>query len=97
MVPSIYETWGLNINEALASQTPVICSDVCGASVDLIDEGKTGYKYKVGDIKQLYKKTNIVLYNKKIYARMIKNIKIKIERYSINETLKSLKKITNEG
>ena len=46
MVPSIYETWGLNINEALASQTPVIFL-MCGASADLIDEGKTGFKYKV--------------------------------------------------
>ena len=97
VVPSIYETWGLNINEALASQTPVICSDVCGASADLIDEGKTGFKYKVGDSNKLYKKTNIVLYNKRIYARMIKNIKIKIKRYSIDQTLDSLKKIINEG
>ena len=57
----------------------MICSDVCGIA-DLIDEGKTGFKYKIGNL-NVYK-TNIVLYNKRIYARMIKNIKIKIKRYS---------------
>ena len=39
IVPSKYETWGLNINEAFASDTPVICTKNCGASADLLHEG----------------------------------------------------------
>ena len=43
IVPSEYETWGLNINEAFATNTPVICTSECGASEDLIINGKTGF------------------------------------------------------
>jgi glycosyltransferase involved in cell wall biosynthesis len=35
---SISETWGLAINESLASGIPVIASDKCGGAVDLINE-----------------------------------------------------------
>ena len=97
MVPSFYETWGLNINEAFASKTPVICSYNCGASVDLIEQGKTGFKYRVGDLSDLYKKTYKILNNQKLYKMMIKKIKIKIEKYNVDKTLKSLNKIINEN
>lgn len=32
------ETWGLNINEAIACQITVFASDKCGGSIDLLDE-----------------------------------------------------------
>ena len=32
--------WGLVINEALASGVPVLCTDVVGASPDLIEHGR---------------------------------------------------------
>lgn len=97
VVPSYYETWGLNINEAFASKTPVICSYNCGASVDLVEQGKTGFKYRVGDLSDLYKKTYKILNNQKLYKMMIKKIKIKIEKYNVDKTLKSINKIINEN
>lgn len=97
IVPSYYETWGLNINEAFASDTPVICSDKCGAAKDLIDEGKTGFKYKLGDLKSLFRKTNNILKEKKIHNKFIKNLRLKIKKYNLEITLKSLKKIINEN
>lgn len=36
------ETWGLALNEALASGTPIIVSDKCGGSIDLIN-ASNGY------------------------------------------------------
>ena len=97
VVPSYYETWGLNINEAFASDTPVICSDKCGAAKDLIDEGKTGFKYKVGDLKTLFKKSNDILKIKKNHNKFIKNIRLKLKKYDLEITLKSIKKIINEN
>ena len=97
VVPSFYETWGLNINEAFASKTPVICTSDCGASVDLIEQGKTGFKYKVGDLSSLYKKTYTILNNQKLYKKMIKKIKIKIEKHNIDKTLRSINKIIYEN
>jgi glycosyltransferase involved in cell wall biosynthesis len=37
ILPSISETWGLAINEALASGTKVIASELCGGGIDLIN------------------------------------------------------------
>ena len=64
VLTSWYETWGLTINEAFASSTPVICTSSCGASHDLIKNGITGYTYKIGDLKNL-KKNRCFLFNKK--------------------------------
>jgi glycosyltransferase involved in cell wall biosynthesis len=38
ILPSISETWGLGINEALASGTKVIASVFCGGAIDLISD-----------------------------------------------------------
>jgi glycosyltransferase involved in cell wall biosynthesis len=38
LLPSLSETWGLGMNEALACGVPVAASIHCGGSVDLIDE-----------------------------------------------------------
>jgi glycosyltransferase involved in cell wall biosynthesis len=43
------ETWGLVVNEALASGTPVVVSDAVGCAPDLALEGQTGSVYPVGD------------------------------------------------
>ena len=96
IITSFYETWGLTINEAFAANVPVICSKSCGASSDLIENGKTGFIYKTGDINYLNKKTKLILNNKKLSLEMIKNIKRKIKNYSLTYTLNSIDKILNE-
>ena len=93
---SKYETWGLTINEAFASSLPVICTNNCGSSKDLIENGKTGFIYKVGDLKSLNKKTHLILNDKKISALMIRNIKKKIKKYSLTYTSDSICKILND-
>ena len=55
VVPSVKEPWGLVVNEAMASGTPVIASDCVGASYDLIEVGKTGYVFKSNDQESLAK------------------------------------------
>ena len=82
IVTSFYETWGLNINEAFASNVPVICSHDCGASSDLVVNKKTGFVYKTGNINDLNKKINLILHDKKLASAMLKNIK-KIKHYSL--------------
>lgn len=50
------ETWGLSINEAMASGKPVLVSDICGAAIDLVKEGTNGYVFHSGDSKDLNNK-----------------------------------------
>lgn len=47
------ETWGLVINEAMASGLPAIVSNKVGCGKDLIIPGVTGYIYECGDIDML--------------------------------------------
>lgn len=47
------ETWGLVVNEAMASGRPAIVSRKAGCCVDLIVEGKTGYAVDVSDLNGL--------------------------------------------
>lgn len=42
LLPSVHESWGAVVNEALASGVPVMVSSVAGAS-DLIEDGKNGF------------------------------------------------------
>lgn len=47
------ETWGLVVNEAMASGRPAIVSSSAGCCRDLIQENITGYQITVGDIEVL--------------------------------------------
>src|SRR5687768_15274074 len=47
------ETWGLVVNEALASGTPCIVSDRVGSGPELIQPGATGFSYPVGNVEAL--------------------------------------------
>jgi glycosyltransferase involved in cell wall biosynthesis len=44
------ETWGLVVNEALATGLPVIVSAAVGCAPDLVEDGVTGYQYPLGHI-----------------------------------------------
>jgi glycosyltransferase involved in cell wall biosynthesis len=47
------ETWGLVVNEAMASGVPAIVSDAVGCAPDLIVPGMTGWTYPAGDVEAL--------------------------------------------
>jgi glycosyltransferase involved in cell wall biosynthesis len=47
------ETWGLVVNEALATGLPCVVSNAVGCAPDLIRDGETGYVYPLDDIDAL--------------------------------------------
>ena len=47
------ETWGLAMNEAMASSRPVIAGSKVGGARDLVAEGVTGWMFESGDLQQL--------------------------------------------
>ncbi|HVZ76412.1 MAG TPA: glycosyltransferase family 4 protein, partial [Gemmatimonadaceae bacterium] len=49
LVPSAWESWGLIVNEALASGLPCIVTAGVAAAPDLVDEGVSGWVVPVGD------------------------------------------------
>ena len=96
ILTSEYETWGLTINEALASGVPVICTKNCGSSNDLITNKKIGYTYELGNISDLSNKMNQILFKRKLFKNFNVIAKKKISNFSKEKTILSLKDIINE-
>lgn len=53
VVPSARESWGLVVNEAMAAGRPAIVTDRVGCGPDLVENGRTGFTYPVGDVSAL--------------------------------------------
>lgn len=49
VLPSDYEPWALVVNEAMAAGLVVVASDVVGAAYELVQDGRNGRLFKVGD------------------------------------------------
>ncbi len=49
VLPSTREPWGLVVNEAMAAELPVLVSQRCGCSVDLVHEGENGFTFDPQD------------------------------------------------
>jgi glycosyltransferase involved in cell wall biosynthesis len=53
VLPSHYDAFGVVVNEAMLCGSIPIVSDKVGARFDLIEEGKTGFIFPVGDVDKL--------------------------------------------
>jgi glycosyltransferase involved in cell wall biosynthesis len=96
IITSKYETWGLVINEAMASGLPVIATKQCGATEDLIKNAKTGYLYNHYELDKLFSNFNKFLNKIDLKKKIKKNIQLKINNYNYEQTISSLKKILND-
>jgi len=47
------ESWGLVVNEALATGLPCVVSDAVGCAPDLVHDGETGYRVPLGDVERI--------------------------------------------
>jgi glycosyltransferase involved in cell wall biosynthesis len=45
ILSSFSETWGLSVNEAMASGKAIVVSNSCGCAPDLVKEGRNGYVF----------------------------------------------------
>jgi glycosyltransferase involved in cell wall biosynthesis len=64
VLPSLSETWGLGVNEAMACSRAVLVSDQCGCAADLVNENCNGYIFKSENAEDLVEKLTL-LYNEK--------------------------------
>jgi glycosyltransferase involved in cell wall biosynthesis len=53
VLPSYSEPWGLVVNEAMVCGMPVIVSNKCGSSHDLVKNGQNGYTFNPYDTDEL--------------------------------------------
>ena len=72
VMPSEYETWGLSVNEAMASGCACLVSKETGCSIDLMKikgKNQNGLIFDSGDIKTLSLKIKYFLDNKNIISK----------------------------
>lgn len=90
ILPSIYDVWGLVVNEAMFSGLPVIVSNICGCSLDLVKESENGYTVNPLDENDIADKIKKVLYEKKNYGLESRKI---IKDWTFTNSAKNLEKI----
>src|SRR5690606_20910096 len=61
VMPSLWEPWGLVLNEAMSCALPVIASSVAGATSDHVVDGVDGYSCEPANPEQLARKIESIL------------------------------------
>lgn len=82
VLPSRFETWGLVLNEAMLFGLPVIASSMVGAGEDLIEEGKNGYIFDMGNVDALTAKLRSLLASPDIRRSFGQRSHTIVQRYS---------------
>jgi glycosyltransferase involved in cell wall biosynthesis len=60
VLPSAGESWGLVVNEAMATGLPCVVSDRVGCAPDLVKVGETGFVFPMGDTESLVSALKLV-------------------------------------
>jgi glycosyltransferase involved in cell wall biosynthesis len=91
VLPSVFEPWGLVINEVMNAGRAVVVSDQVGCASDLIRSGENGYIFNTGDLDGLRQALmNIVSDPQNCQAMGQKSLEI-IETWGIEEDVAGLK------
>jgi glycosyltransferase involved in cell wall biosynthesis len=89
------ETWGLAINEAMASGKAIIASDKVGCAVDLVQEGVNGYIFKSNNQQDLLDKLILMSNSKEQLAIMGKKSFDLIQAWSFENQVEAIIKTIN--
>ncbi len=90
------ETWGLSVNEALACGTPVIVSDKCGSSKDLVKHEENGLVFKSDDCQDLIQKMERIC-NDEFRKRLAAKATDSLEKYTYQSYKTALDQIFLKG
>jgi len=87
VLPSLRETFGLVINEAMACGLPVITTRVAGAK-DLISQGENGFIVNEANVDHLYLAMRDIIVNEELARKMgEKSLEIIERRYNIEQAV----------
>ena len=89
------ETWGLAINEAMASGLAVIASDKCGGAIDLITPN-TGIIFESSNQKSLYNAMLHYINDQSISISNGLNAQVYIQQFNYSESINSLEHLINK-
>lgn len=98
ILPSRADQWGLVVNEAMASGLPVVVSEKCGCSDDLVENHKNGFLFNPGMAGELKEALNEFLSLDDEKIKSMKQYSLdKIKDYSLNNFSDGLHKAIYEA
>jgi glycosyltransferase involved in cell wall biosynthesis len=95
-LPSLSETWGLAINEAMACGLPVLTSDKVGCAADLVKEGYNGAIFRSNQRDDLADKLARLINSKAILQEYGNNSKNLIKSSSFENVAEAIENKLNE-
>lgn len=95
-LPSLSETWGLAINEAMACGRAVLASDKVGCAADLIKKDYNGAIFKSEDLSDLVSKLKVLTQSKELLNSYGANSKALINGWSFSKIAEAIENKLNE-
>jgi glycosyltransferase involved in cell wall biosynthesis len=90
VLPSLYEPFGLVVNEAMLCGCPVAVSDRVGAKYDLVREGGNGYVFPAGNVEALAAIYRDFLPDHEKRQRMGNAARLRMETWSPREYINAM-------
>ena len=90
VLPSISEPWGLVVNEAMVCNMPVLVSNYCGCSLDLVHEGVNGHTFDPYNTEELAEKMQLFILNESKLKDMGEKSAQIISHYSPENSAKQM-------
>jgi glycosyltransferase involved in cell wall biosynthesis len=87
VLPSVYDAFGVVVNEAMLCGCPVAASDHVGAARDLIEHGRTGFVYPCGDVDALAAILGRALENREWLSELGRAARIRMESWSPRQNI----------
>src|SRR5205814_1266551 len=84
------ETWGMVVNEAMASGLPCFVSDAVGCGPDMIAPGQTGDIFALGDTNRIASLLTFYAEESNGLMRMGETARRKIDKYSISAAVEGV-------
>jgi glycosyltransferase involved in cell wall biosynthesis len=89
------ETWGLSVNESLASGTPVLVSNQCGCAFDLVKQNVNGLIFESNELDDMVSKMELFT-DQSFYLQIKARVKEELDYFSFNSFEKALDKISDQ-
>jgi glycosyltransferase involved in cell wall biosynthesis len=89
ILPSVSETWGLAMNEAMASGIPVLASENCGGAIDLIQD-YCGFIFPLNDAKLVANTIEKWYKDNELYVNLKNKAQQRIKEFSYEKIIEAV-------
>ena len=95
VMPTVFEPWGLVVNEVMNAGKAVIASDQVGCAPDLVRHGYNGFVYRASDVEDLHRVLRTALNDRTRLVEMGHRSLEMINRWSFEEDVQGLRAALN--